>query len=247
MGGLAHELEEAGVATTQISLIREHTEKIRPPRALWVPFDLGRPLGAPGEDAFQRRVLRAALELLEAPEGPVLVDFPEDAPDYRIEPAPLYCPVSFGASVGEGAGADGLLAEVRDELAGLRPWHDLALARRGRTTDLTGLGPEEAAALLGAFVRLERLESPVPGLALSAALRMAAEDLKAYYLEAVTAQPGQPTDARSLADWFWGGTAAARLLDAARRVALDCAEEDLQLLGKLLLVPRTQLHRFEAG
>jgi hypothetical protein len=40
----------------QISLVREHTEKINPPRALWVPFELGRPVGPPDEPAFQRRV-----------------------------------------------------------------------------------------------------------------------------------------------------------------------------------------------
>ena len=59
MGGLGHYLEREGLATAQISLIRVHTEKIRPPRALWVPFELGRPLGTPDEPDFQTRVLRA--------------------------------------------------------------------------------------------------------------------------------------------------------------------------------------------
>ena len=77
MGGLAHYLEEESVATTQISLIREHTEIIRPPRALWVPFELGRPLGRPVNPALQTRVLIAALKLLEAEDGPVLEDFVE--------------------------------------------------------------------------------------------------------------------------------------------------------------------------
>ena len=72
MGGLAHYLEQDGLATTQISLIRLHSEKIRPPRALWVPFELGRPLGPPNDEAFQHRVLKAALDLLAAPSGPVL-------------------------------------------------------------------------------------------------------------------------------------------------------------------------------
>ena len=75
MGGLAHYLEEEGIATTQISLIREHTERVRPPRALWVPFELGRPLGLPDDSELQTRVLMAALRLLEAGDGPVLEDF----------------------------------------------------------------------------------------------------------------------------------------------------------------------------
>ena len=66
MGALAHYLEAEGVPTTQVSLIREHTETINPPRALWVPFELGRPLGAPEDPGLQRRVLMAALNLLEA-------------------------------------------------------------------------------------------------------------------------------------------------------------------------------------
>jgi hypothetical protein len=44
---------------------------------LWVPFELGRPLGLPDDPALQTRVLVAALKLLEAEKGPVLEDFVE--------------------------------------------------------------------------------------------------------------------------------------------------------------------------
>ena len=64
MGALGHFLEEEGVPTTQISLVREHTAAMNPPRALWVPFILGRPFGVPNDPAFQRRVLLAVLGLL---------------------------------------------------------------------------------------------------------------------------------------------------------------------------------------
>ena len=81
MGGLAHYLEDEGVPTVGISLIRTHTEKMAPPRALAVPFELGRPFGPPNEPDFQRRVLRALLELFEGHDGPpVLVDFPDEPP-----------------------------------------------------------------------------------------------------------------------------------------------------------------------
>jgi hypothetical protein len=83
VGALGHFIEEGGIATTAISLIREHTEAIKPPRALWVPFDLGRPFAVPHDAAFQRRVLLAVLQLLEAPSGPVLADYPEPAPPTR--------------------------------------------------------------------------------------------------------------------------------------------------------------------
>ena len=77
MGGLAHYLEDEGIPTTQISLIREHTLQIHPPRALWVPFELGHPLGAPNEPELQTRVLRGVLRLLERETGPVLEDWQE--------------------------------------------------------------------------------------------------------------------------------------------------------------------------
>ena len=80
MGALGHYIEREGVPTAQVSLIREQTAAIKPPRALWVPFMLGRPFGAPNDAAFQRRVLAALLGLFERADGPVLEDYPEDAP-----------------------------------------------------------------------------------------------------------------------------------------------------------------------
>ena len=76
MGALAHHIETEGVATAQISLIREHTEQIRPPRALWVPFELGRPFGPPNHPEFQTDVLRTVLDLFKKEAGPVLEDYP---------------------------------------------------------------------------------------------------------------------------------------------------------------------------
>ena len=77
MGALGHFLERQGIATTGISLVREHTETIRPPRALWVTFELGRPLGIPDDAPFQRRVVKAALDLLARTDGPLIADYPE--------------------------------------------------------------------------------------------------------------------------------------------------------------------------
>lgn len=61
MSALGHYLEEEGIATVVIALIRPQAENTRPPRALWVPFELGRPIGPPGDAAFQKRVILAAL------------------------------------------------------------------------------------------------------------------------------------------------------------------------------------------
>ena len=74
---LARVFEERGLATTSIILVREHTHKVKPPGALFVPFPFGHPLGEASEPELQTRVMRGRLHCL-MPSGPVLVDFPED-------------------------------------------------------------------------------------------------------------------------------------------------------------------------
>ncbi|MCB1008507.1 MAG: hypothetical protein KDB94_06390 [Acidobacteria bacterium] len=62
---VAAEIERAGIPTVVIGLLREVIVAVRPPRALMSPYRHGFPLGAPGDAAGQRRVLSAALALLE--------------------------------------------------------------------------------------------------------------------------------------------------------------------------------------
>jgi hypothetical protein len=52
-------------------------EKVRPPRALLVPFRHGYPLDRPGDPERQQAVIEAALQMLEDPalEVPALVEF----------------------------------------------------------------------------------------------------------------------------------------------------------------------------
>jgi len=71
------EMERRGITTVVIQLLRHIARAVRPPRALWVPYPLGYPLGAPDDPALQHRVLAAALALVEdqAAEPPVLRDF----------------------------------------------------------------------------------------------------------------------------------------------------------------------------
>ena len=73
---IAAELERHGIATVCIILLREVAEKVRPPRALSVPFRHGYPLEAPHDPAKQRRVMEAAFALLEREgPGPVIADW----------------------------------------------------------------------------------------------------------------------------------------------------------------------------
>jgi hypothetical protein len=69
-------IERAGIPTASISVLREVTERVSPPRALFADFPLGYPLGAAHDPAGQIRVLRAMLTLLTQPvPPPLLSDF----------------------------------------------------------------------------------------------------------------------------------------------------------------------------
>lgn len=77
VGLIGAALERAGISTVSISLLREVTEVIRPPRALFVPYPLGYPLGEPHNPELQHRIIRQALLLLERDDVPVLEGFAE--------------------------------------------------------------------------------------------------------------------------------------------------------------------------
>jgi len=78
---VAAELERQGIATVAVQLLREVAERVRPPRALWVPFPHGYPLGEPDNPALQHRVIECALRLFEDPglSPPALRDFTLDS------------------------------------------------------------------------------------------------------------------------------------------------------------------------
>ena len=77
MSLVAAELERSGISTVAIQLLRLVTEKVKPPRALYVPFKHGYPLDSPDAPAKQRAVLEAALNLLEDKnlKPPAIVDY----------------------------------------------------------------------------------------------------------------------------------------------------------------------------
>lgn len=64
MGLVARELEPRGISTVCLMMLEAVAEKVRPPRALLVPFGWGQPLGPPGEAGTHERVARAALAML---------------------------------------------------------------------------------------------------------------------------------------------------------------------------------------
>lgn len=239
MGALGHYLEREGVPTAQISLIREQTAAIRPPRALWVPFMLGRPFGAPGKANFQRKVLRALLSLFERPSGPVLEDFSEDAPAAEAHEGGFACPVSFAPTTVK---EESLAQAMRREIAQLAPWFDLAVRRRGRTTvGISGMKVEEAASHAASYLDGAPRPRAIPGQSAGVVLKRACDDVKAFYYEAAAAQPGNLAP-KAIENWFWRETAAAKVFLAIQQVCLNSSDASLQPLGKLSLIPRAVSH-----
>jgi D-proline reductase (dithiol) PrdB len=229
VSAIAYYLEEAGIATTGISLVRENTESMKPPRFLWATFPLGRPLGKPGDRAFQHRVIMAALALLERSEGPVLEDFLEEAPAGALEDHPA-CPVTFARP---SLDASTWAARLHNELMLLRPWYDASKRRRGRTT--VGVAGLPVDALVDQVATL--LDGAIPQRPALKALKYAVEDLKAYYQEALTAQPGEHVWQETQRT-FWRETElgrALKLLDARLQ-----ARADLRGFSRIL-VPREAL------
>ncbi len=68
-------IEREGITTVSISLLREVVSVLKPPRALFVPFPMGFPLGVPNDTQLQHRVIAAALELLGRNDTPILEEF----------------------------------------------------------------------------------------------------------------------------------------------------------------------------
>ena len=195
---------------------------------------MGRPLGVPNDAAFQRRVLLAALNLLEAPAGPVLADYAEDAPQVaEEETAGFACPVSFAKPALE----TGLAGAVQQEIAALTPWHELTRRNRGRSVaTLSGLNAGGAAKFLTDFIAEPRTPVYRDDISLELALRLAVQDIRAYYLESVAAQPGARAalDARN---WFYRETAAGQMLFKLREVCLENQNDTVRTYGGKGLIP----------
>jgi hypothetical protein len=225
VGALGHFLEREGIPTVGISLVREHTETIRPPRALWVTFELGRPLGIPDDPTFQRRVVHAALDLLERTDGPLIADYPEHVAE-EADFTGWACPINLAPSA-----TDTLAAEI-DRLA---VWYDRAVAAHGRTTvGVSGLDMPAAGNLVAAA-----LAGPLPA---AQPLKQAIDDLKAYYLEAASAFP-DPGSSRTRRAWLWDETILARSLLALQPRLAASTDAQHRILANLTLIPATERHR----
>ena len=262
MGVLSQYIERAekdggaGIATVQVSLIRPVTEAVRPPRALWVPFPFGRPLGPPNRPDVQLDVLRQTLGLVDQPTAPALIDYPDNVNGDDIPSEEGWsCPVTF-PTVEPNTQSEYLKAQLRTEAQLLRPWFDEGLRVRGRTTvGTSGKGADSIGEMLEILVTFsvdagmkvpDGYNHPMPQL-----LRHLVADIRAFYSEAAISKPGvrfpSPTD---LEEWFFLETVAGdvfyqvreRLLSADMIDLIANGLDDDEIDSRLVLMAGTTTH-----
>ncbi len=197
---LARAFEATALPTTTIVLLKEHAQRTKPPRALFVPFPYGYALGKPNDPEFQYKVLRAALELFTAETGPVLAEFPEkgDTPARLIQPTTV-----------QNVNTEG---DAADELTAMRRYYEQWVEEHdGRTAvGNSGIPPRRFRGLvryLQSYVAgtpEDYTEKPAE-VSQVQFMRQAADDLKAFMLEARMQQRSNEQD-HALQGWFWEDT-----------------------------------------
>ena len=204
---LSHVLEAAGLATVALISTRSVAERMHPPRALYCQFPLGRPLGVPGDPAFQRDVMTRAFALLDEPSGPVLADHPTVI---EADETPMVCalPPRFDPDA----------PAAVDEARGLRNAYDRSVAARGRTSVGKVLGPDGVPAAVEALIRVadgtDWTEAGLPGGDPISTVH----DIRTYYEEAALELVDGPVPGGRAAEaWFFEATEAGAVVMAARR------------------------------
>ncbi|MDH3633363.1 MAG: hypothetical protein OES20_01535 [Gammaproteobacteria bacterium] len=224
MSGLAHFLEDEGLSTVVIALVREHVVKMSPPRALWVPFEMGRPFATPNDIEQQRRVLKAALTLLDEPgPEPILKDYAEETS--HLEGDLNWVPPSK-------LNAKSVIAEAHSILP---IWHK-AQTRLGRTSvGISGLSPEAAVEYIDRYLSPDPMPNP-KGMAPVSRARFAIDDIKVFYFEAALASGGHPAS-HQLNEWFWNQTLAGKMILDFQESARLSNDKNLRSIADYLAPP----------
>ena len=194
---------------------------MKPPRAVYVPFPLGLPLGHPGNSIEQRAVLDLAFSTLEASSGPVLLD-------YRDEAAANEDGSPVQASEVD-PDAEARSADLATEVTLMRRYWEQRLAATGRTgVGLSRIPPQRfrgVVRFLEAYVAdpsadMEERPADVP---LPLFIRYCVEDLRVMYAEArLQTHPAESSPDRQR--WLLRSTALGIMIRALRD-AMDASDD----------------------
>jgi hypothetical protein len=202
-------------------LIREHTVKVKPPRAVYVPFPLGLPLGHPGNSAEQQAVLDLAFSTLDAPSGPVLLEYPDEAAANE-DGSPIQA--SEVDLDDEARNAD-----LATEVTLMRRYWEMRMAATGRTgIGLSKIPPQRfrgVVRFLEAYVAdpSADMDGRPADLAVPLFIRNCVEDLRVMYVEArLQTHPGESS--RDRQQWLLGSTALGVMIRKLREV-MDASDD----------------------
>jgi hypothetical protein len=233
---LAYYLEEEGLATTIVSLVRAHSEIIKPPRSLFVPFELGRPLGSPNDHVLQRKVLEQALGLLESDDGTSIISDFDPSNDGTQPDENWSAPTTADFDL-DFTNISDVIQRLKDEIDTLAPNYASAKETRGRSSvGVAKMTIDEIADHVVSFLDGPHDLSPREDLSAAMVLRFGADDLKAFYAEAGS-HNGSPSSWQ-LGNWFWRETVAGQILISLRAAAMGHIDKRFNIVGSRFLVPR---------
>ena len=104
------------------------------------------------------------------------------------------------------------------------------------------MGLDDIADFICGFLDGSIPENPRGDISLGYALNLATDDLKAYYFEGITAQPGQESPSSEVvADWFWQETIAAKVLREVRKAGKKSEDPEMRRVAGVFIVPGSHI------
>ncbi len=221
---MAHWLEQAGISTVVIGLIRLHLEKMLPPRAMWVPFELGRPVGGPDNPEFQREVLHRALALVETADKQILIDFDKDDPGATADPD------------WQGPALESHVSVV-EECQALKPEYQRYCVIKSRTSiGVAKASIPELAELIDHAAAEGEFKSLRDDISARLMFRFALDDLKAYYVESALEGQGSPSS-QQVYDWLWNDTLLGSCMQKLRAQLMASDDQKNKDLAAKFITP----------
>jgi len=128
-----------------------------------------------------------------------------------------------------------------EEIEQIAPWYDLAVSQRSRTTvGISGLDINDAGRFLIDFIEDPSSPSPRPDVEVGPMLKYTCEDLKAFYSEAMSAQPGMSASL-TVENWLWNETVLGKVLWRLREEHVDDSDSYVGYLAQRALIPDRQV------
>lgn len=208
---IARVFEENNLTTLSIVLNNWSAERVKPPRALFVPFPYGYALGKSDDPDYQHSILAAAFALLDYDEPPVLAEW-TGKPESPLQ-------LLQASRVEASTKVD--IAGAANEVTGLRGYYERWVEdHNGRTAvGLCGV-PQRRFRGLIRFLEdysegLEHVDSSdrPSDMPLEQFIRYVVEDLKAFAYESRMSQRKEAAP-EDLHNWFWGETSLGLLMRA---------------------------------